>query len=231
LDDPGRSNAEIAIAVRVRPQTVRSVRRSLEDLGVLPVTQVARRNFPESTPLPRQPRVLMEGACVGSATPDLWTSSDAGDRNVAVQICAACHVQRECLEWALHSLPAHDQAIYGGATASQRTRMRRERGLGVPGPRGQPWINLVKINCNACGLPLSGPNLYSYTTPDGRTRRACRACRRRRTSEWQRARRAAARESQESALARCRSLTGSITVARSGAGKALTCADSARRGG
>jgi hypothetical protein len=194
LDDPTRSNREIALAVRVKPQTVASVRRSLEDLGVLAVTRVARRNFPEMTPMPRQPWELTQGSCVGHSQPSLWTSDDAADRNVARQICASCHVQRECLEWALTSLPAHDPAIYGGATPSQRTRLRRERGLGVPGPRGQAWINMIKVTCNACGLPLSGPNLYEYQH-NGRTRRACRACRRRRTNEWQRARRAAARES------------------------------------
>jgi hypothetical protein len=218
LDDPSRSNAEIAISIRVRPQTVQGVRRSLEDLGVIAVSRVARRNPPEHVPTARQPRVLMQGTCVGHAQPGLWTSDDAGERNVAVTICTACHVQRECLAWALANLPAHDQAIWAGTNASQRTRMRRERGLGVPGPRGQPWINLVKINCNTCGLPLSGPNLYEYQTPDGRTRRACRACRRRRTNEWQRARRAAARESQESALARCPAV---LATART----ALTCAD------
>jgi hypothetical protein len=200
LDDPGRSNAEIALAVRVKAGTVASVRRSLESLGVIAVTTVARRNPPEYVPTARQPRVLMQGACVGHSQPGLWTSDDAGERNLAVTVCTACHVQSDCLAWALANLPAHDSAIWAGTTATQRTRLRREYGMDMTGqPRGQPWINRLKINCNTCGLPLSGPNCYSYTTPDGRTRRACRACRRRRTNEWQRAKREAARAARESA--------------------------------
>ena len=191
LDDATRSNNEIALSVRVKAQTVASVRRSLESLGVIAVTTVARRNPPEYVPTARQPRSLMQGACVGHAQPGLWCSEDAGERNVAVTICTACHVQRECLSWALVNLPVHDQAIWAGTNASQRTRLRRELGMDTAGlPRGQPWINAVKINCNTCGLPLSGPNLYEYQV-NGRTRRSCRNCRRRRTSEWQRRARAA----------------------------------------
>jgi hypothetical protein len=192
LDDPGRSNAEIAISIRVRPATVVGVRRSLESLGVIAVTTVARRNFPETTPMPRQPKALMEGACVGYREP-LWTSEDVAQRAKAVRICNGCHVREICLEWALSALPAHDQAIWAGLNASARAQLRRERGLGAA-MYGQPWINAVKTCCNTCGLPLEGPNCYSYTTPDGRQRRGCRACRRRRTAEHQRARRAAARE-------------------------------------
>jgi len=186
LDDPGRSNREIALAVRVKPQTVASVRRSLEDLGVLPVSRVPRRRFPELTPMPRQPWVLTESACAGHSQLDLWTSDDQADRNVAAQICRLCHVQAACLDWALVAVPVHDTAIYGGATAADRARLRRELGLAAPGPHGQPLINAGKTCCGACGLPLEGSNLYTYTTPEGRTRRACRACRSRRSAEWQR---------------------------------------------
>jgi hypothetical protein len=127
LDDPARSNAEIALAVRSMPAQVRAVRKALADYGLLPATPWPRRAPPRLKALPAAPRVLAEGACVGHARPDLWTSSDPAEREFARSVCLlACHVAAACFEWSL-SLPVDDRAIYGAGTADDRERVRRER--------------------------------------------------------------------------------------------------------
>ena len=184
-DDSGRSDREIAIAVRVTVRTVQRTRRSLEDVGAIAVTRTPRRRFPEYVPRPHQPAELQQGACVGHPRADAWTSSDAEDRAFAAHLCRdACPVQQACLTWALTAAPSHDGAIYAGTTATQRTRLRRERGVVTPRLVGQVLINSLKTVCGTCDLPLSGRNLYVERLADGRERRHCVACRSRAGREW-----------------------------------------------
>jgi hypothetical protein len=130
LDDATRSNAEIALACRSTRQQVAAVRRQLQDLGVLVPPGPRPARFPAFKALPRPPAALMQGACVGHAEPDLWTSLDPCDRRRAIEICAGCHVASQCLEWSL-TLPESDLGLYAGTTSSERFRIRARR---RPGP-------------------------------------------------------------------------------------------------
>lgn len=63
-----------------------------------------------------------EGAkCAESGSPDLWFDAP----KAAVEVCHACPVRTECLEWAL-DLPAL-QGVAGGLTEAQRSTVRRKR--------------------------------------------------------------------------------------------------------
>jgi hypothetical protein len=126
LDDATRSNAEIAVACRSTRQQVAAVRRGLYDLGVLIPPGPKPQRFPAFKALPRPPASLMQGACVGHAEPDLWTSANLRDREEAKAVCAGCHVAPQCLEWAL-TLPESDLAMYAGTTSSERFRIRARR--------------------------------------------------------------------------------------------------------
>jgi hypothetical protein len=132
LDDPERSNAEIALAMRTSPAIVGRARRHLEDLGVLAPQRVPEPRFPSYKGLPPAPRELAEGACVGHERPDAWTSAEPADRILAALVCAGCHVITACREWSL-SLPVEDLATYAGWGASDRERERiARRGHAVP---------------------------------------------------------------------------------------------------
>jgi hypothetical protein len=127
IDDASRSNREIALAVRSTPAIVKRARIRLTALGVLPPSPVPQRHFPAHKALPRPPRDLMEGACVGSPHPDAWAAgADPADAILAAITCAGCHVLLACREWSLH-LPQSDLAIYGGWGAPDRERERRAR--------------------------------------------------------------------------------------------------------
>jgi Transcription factor WhiB len=132
LDDPSASNREIALRARSTPAQVRAVRKALTGLGVLPATPYPQRSYPRFRPLPRPPRELMEGACVGHPNADAWQPGASHyDREMAKNICRfSCHVAELCAEWSL-SLPVRDLAIYAGMTASERERVRARR---RPGP-------------------------------------------------------------------------------------------------
>ena len=96
-------------------------------LRITPPSPVPQRHFPAHKALPRPPRDLMEGACVGSPHPDAWAAgADPADAILAAITCAGCHVLLACREWSLH-LPQSDLAIYGGWGAPDRERERRAR--------------------------------------------------------------------------------------------------------
>jgi hypothetical protein len=140
--------------------------------------------------LPRSPRILGEGACVG-IIPSPWTSDDPQDRAHAQIVCITqCHVIDACLRWALRAVPTSDSAIYGGTGPSERRRLRAE--LGITRGNGVARINAAKQACPECGLPLSGPNLIEERgRRPGTTRRRCRACTRQRKAAAHAARQAA----------------------------------------
>jgi hypothetical protein len=181
-DDPDASTAEIALRARATVAQAGDVRRALADLGVLEPLREPRRAFPQHVPLPRSPRILAEGRCVGWPPPVPWVSDDRAERDRAREICAGCHVQPACLSWALRAVPVDDNAIYGGTGPGQRRRLRAERGIARP--NAVAVINAAKQCCPECGLPLSGDNLI--TEPGrrpGSVRRRCRNCTRRRKHE------------------------------------------------
>ena len=174
LDDSTRSNREIALAARCTATQAASVRRALEDRAVIPPNRAPPpARFPGHVPMPRSPRVLTEGLCVanGHPSPDAWAEPRHPDRELARMLCIeACHVQQICLSWALRAVPVSDTAIYGGATRSQRTVLRRQRG--ITRPNATTAINARKTCCPECGLPLSGENLI---TEPGRLPARCAA--------------------------------------------------------
>jgi hypothetical protein len=175
LDDASLSNREVAALARATTAQAADVRRRLTGLGVLAPQRVVTARFPQHVPLPRSPRILAEGACVG-VIPSPWVSDDPGDRTRARLICITeCHVASACLSWALRAVPADDSAIYAGTGPSERRALRAQ--LGLRRPNAVVAINAAKTCCPECGLPLSGENLI--TEPGrrpGTVRRRCRAC-------------------------------------------------------
>jgi hypothetical protein len=174
LDDSTRSNAEIASAEGVDTAQVADVRRRLEGLGVLAPQRVPAARFPQHVPMPRAPRSLMQGACVGHPG-GWWVSDDLADRQAARQVCTGCQVLADCLDWALRAIPGDDTTIYAGTGPAQRRRLRAKRG--ITRPNGTQAINAAKVICPECGEALSGENLI--TEPGrrpGTVRRRCRAC-------------------------------------------------------
>src|SRR2546430_1372992 len=156
-DDATRSNAEIALAIGASVDQVGDVRRALAALGVVEPLREPRRAFPQHVPLPRAPRSLQEGSCVGHPNARWWVSDDPAERELARRICDGCHVKAACRDWALRAVPASDTAIYAGTTAAARRRLRRA--LGITRPNAVVAINARKTCCPECGLPLSGDNL------------------------------------------------------------------------
>ena len=68
------------------------------------------------------------GACA-TADPDLFYpigTGNAAARQIAeaCRICAACHVRRECLDYAMENREAH--GIWGGTTPEERAHARRK---------------------------------------------------------------------------------------------------------
>jgi Transcription factor WhiB len=135
IDDPSRSSAEIALAVRSTPRIVTSARAQLASLGLIPASPFPRRAPPRLRAFPRPPRDLMQGSCVGHPDPGLWTDpATPADRELARHICRfACPVTASCFEWAIAALPVDDRAIYAATTAGDRERIRAER-AGRPVP-------------------------------------------------------------------------------------------------
>jgi hypothetical protein len=134
LDDHTLSNAEVSLRARAPRDQVTHVRYRLVSAGMIPPSRVVPQPPPRFKPLPRQPRELMQGACVGHPRADAWLAGASDyDREMAKNTCLfACPVTEACVEWAL-SLPTHDQAIYGGTTADDRDRIRASR-AGPPVP-------------------------------------------------------------------------------------------------
>lgn len=66
-----------------------------------------------------------QDAACRDADPDLFFSSDEGDREEAMRLCASCPVRLECLEHALDSREAY--GIWGGTDEQERKRLLRRR--------------------------------------------------------------------------------------------------------
>jgi hypothetical protein len=190
LDDHTLSNREAARLADATPEQVQNVRYALTSHGLIPVQRVVTARFPQHAPLPRSPRILGEGACVG-IIPSPWTSDDPQDRAHAQIVCITqCHVASACLAWALRAVPVSDTAIYGGTTASERRALRAAYGL--QRPNGVVALNAAKTCCPQCGLPLAGENLITERGREpGKIRRRCRACTRQRKAAAHAARQAA----------------------------------------
>ena len=70
-----------------------------------------------------EPLPWMRDARCLSAEPETFFPEKGGSTREAKRICAECHVQRECLDYAL----ANDErfGIWGGLSERERRRLRR----------------------------------------------------------------------------------------------------------
>jgi Transcription factor WhiB len=140
---PQASNQRLAERARCGRTTIREARRELEWAGqieVIPPSERERRDRLEDVPqewwnqLPPQPASMARGLCTtGEHDPDLWSSTNLlpARRAEAISICRRCSALADCAEWSL-SLPATEKyAIYGGMSAIERARKRRERKHGA----------------------------------------------------------------------------------------------------
>jgi DNA-binding Lrp family transcriptional regulator len=137
--DPGASDQRISERAGCSRTTVREARRELERQGeieAIPAAERERRTqlgqaqddwqWPE---MPPRPEIMARGLCVvGGHDPDLWTSRVLADRAKAIMICQACEARGPCLDWAVEAIPVKESAvIYGGVSAHQRIKIRRQR--------------------------------------------------------------------------------------------------------
>ncbi len=89
--------------------------------------------------MPRRPLLqtpvewFADAACRGESTDVFFPSSDA-QAQAAKQICGACPVREECLEFALESRPA--DGVWGGLTPIERHRLIRRRQKAARKERG-----------------------------------------------------------------------------------------------
>jgi WhiB family transcriptional regulator, redox-sensing transcriptional regulator len=67
-----------------------------------------------------------QAACQGTPDPDLFFPGKGEGDEAAKQVCAACPVTGECLEFALATMPhaSMDFGVYGGLTPTERARLR-----------------------------------------------------------------------------------------------------------
>lgn len=101
-------------------------------------------------------------------------SGDIAASRIAKAMCAECQVQTECLEWALHN-PQH-YGIFGGLTAKERRRLRRQRGITVffrtdDATHGSEHFYLrFKCRCQTC---VDGHRLAQELRQERQPRSAC----------------------------------------------------------
>jgi hypothetical protein len=136
LVDPQRSDMIIAGIARCHRETVTKARRYLEGLGEIePVGAWDRKRASKHVKpewwaqLPPRPTSMDRGLCVAHPDPDLWNSGlEPAKRTEAIRICLTpCPALADCAEWSL-CLPSTEKfAIYGGMSASERSRRRRQR--------------------------------------------------------------------------------------------------------
>lgn len=68
-----------------------------------------------------------DAACATTTDPDAWfpNPKDIDVTDMAVAICTGCPVREQCLAYAVeHGI---EYGIWGGLTATERTRQRRDR--------------------------------------------------------------------------------------------------------
>lgn len=70
------------------------------------------------------PQFAPEGLC-GQTDPDSFFPEKGGSAREAKQVCLACPVRVQCLEWALDN--AEHFGVWGGLTEKERLRIRRRR--------------------------------------------------------------------------------------------------------
>jgi WhiB family redox-sensing transcriptional regulator len=74
--------------------------------------------------LPDEYAWMLRGTCRGADTREFFPSNGLGVE-AAQQICRACPVKQECLEYALQN---HiEQGVWGGASERERRRILRAR--------------------------------------------------------------------------------------------------------
>jgi Transcription factor WhiB len=67
-----------------------------------------------------------DAACQDAPDPDVFFPGKGEDGGAAKQVCAACPVTSECLDFALATMPHPDMdfGVYGGLTPPERARLR-----------------------------------------------------------------------------------------------------------
>jgi WhiB family transcriptional regulator, redox-sensing transcriptional regulator len=67
-----------------------------------------------------------DAACKDAPDPDVFFPGKGEDAEAAKQVCAACLVTSQCLEFALQTMPYPDLdfGVYGGLTPTERARLR-----------------------------------------------------------------------------------------------------------
>lgn len=80
--------------------------------------------------------------------PDSKAGFYSGDGLTALQLCRACPVQQQCLEFALST--NQEFGIWGGTSEEQRRRMRRNQGRDGGIPHGTVKRALHGCGCERC---------------------------------------------------------------------------------
>lgn len=75
----------------------------------------------------RQGDWVLSASCAQS-DPELWFPDKGQNNREAKDICGACDVRKECLEWAVNA-PVNLLGIWGGFSETERARIRRNRNI------------------------------------------------------------------------------------------------------
>lgn len=72
-----------------------------------------------------QPDWMERGACRDTDTPELWYPPPGGSTLPARQVCTACPVQQQCLNFALSHQEVH--GVWGGVSERKRATLAKQR--------------------------------------------------------------------------------------------------------
>lgn len=67
----------------------------------------------------------IDDALCAQVDPELFFPEEGGSTREAKQVCAACEVRAECLQWAMDNNERF--GIHGGLSVKERDRIRRDR--------------------------------------------------------------------------------------------------------
>lgn len=79
---------------------------------------------PYETPTTRDDSDWMTYANCATSDPEAFTPPKGGTNQPAKQVCAACDVRTQCLEWALATNQL--KSVYGGLSPRERRKLRQE---------------------------------------------------------------------------------------------------------
>jgi hypothetical protein len=110
-----------------------------------------------------------DAACLGHPVENWFPENkEIEEQELAMRICHGCPVKTECLEYSL----LHEQdGIWGGVNQTDRRKLRKERGIRIRVPNGEP-----RANHSNCGTDYGYQLLVRQAKASGEPIKSCDAC-------------------------------------------------------